>query len=191
MGAGSPGGRPGNGNILAFILVVCVLSACCINEETPSLASVGGSTPGSDVPLQNIGDVTGQRGVLQGVPRGTIDTITFAISAVPGVRSVDINNLTIIYADAVRTETLTTVDGYRGNPPPGYWGVIGVVNEVGNPNLRLEYEEQFIIRINPKVPLIPNQVITISVKPETGKPLIIRRVIPSVITDDDTVLLAV
>jgi archaellin len=96
--------------------------------------------------------------------------------------------MTIVYSDAVRTETFTPVEGYRGNPPPGYWGIINTVNEVGNPNMRLDFEEQFVIQINPKAPVVPNQVITISVKPTEGKPLILRRIAPSTIGENDNIL---
>ena len=176
------------GLILALFLVFCILLTGCITENKPAPAPVGGSTPPEGVLIQNIGDVTGQGVILQGVPRGTIDSITFAIGCAPGVKTVDLNNLTTAYADAVRTEILMPVEGYRGNPPPGYWGIIAVANEVGNPNMRLEYEEQFIIRINPKAAVVPNQVITISVKPSEGKPLIMRRVAPSTIFENDNIL---
>jgi archaellin len=176
------------GLILALFLIICVFPAGCITEKTPASVPVGGSIPVEGVMVQNIGDVTGQGVVLQGVPRGTIDTITFAIGLAPGIKSVDLNNLTIVYADAVRTEILIPVEGYRGTPPPGCWGIIDRVNDLGYPDMRLEYEEQYIIRINPKAAVVPNQVITISVKPKEGKPLIIRRVAPSTIFEKDNIL---
>jgi archaellin len=176
------------GLILALSLVFCVLFTGCITEDTPPPAPVGGSIPQEGVLIQNTGDVTGQGVILQGVPRGTVDTITFTIGLAPGVKTVDLHTMMIIYADAVRTEIFQPVEGYRGDPPPGYWGIIGSVNEVGNPNLRLDFDEQVVIRINPKAPVVPNQVITISVKPEEGKPLVIRRVAPSTIYEHDNVL---
>lgn len=172
--------------ILALFLIVCSFSTGCISENTP--APVGGSIPQPDVLIQNIGDVTGQGVILQGVPRGTIDTMTFTIGLAPGIRTIDLNNMTVVYTDAVRTETFTPVEGYRGNPPPGYWGIIDTLNEVGDPNMRLDFEEQFVIRINPKAAVVPNQVITISVKPTEGKPLVIRRFTPSTIVESDNIL---
>ena len=180
--------EPEYGWILALFLVSSVFLAGCITENSPAPAPVGGSIPQEGVLIQNIGDVTGQGVILEGVPRGTIDTITFAIGLAPGVKTVDVTNMTIGYADAVRTEILTPVEGYRGNPSPGYWGIIDTVNEAGNPNMRLDFEEQFVIRINPKAAVVPNQVITISVKPSDGKPLVIRRVAPSVIVENDNIL---
>jgi archaellin len=180
--------KPVYGWILALFLVSSVFLAGCTTENSPAPAPVGGSIPQEGVLIQNIGNVTGQGIILEGVPRGTIDTITFAIGLAPGVKTVDLTNMTIVYADAVRTEILTPVDGYRGNPPPGYWGIIDIVNEAGNPNMRLDFEEQFVIRINPKAAVVPNQVITISVKPSEGKPLVIRRVAPSVIVENDNIL---
>jgi archaellin len=176
------------GLILALSLVICIFFTGCVTENTPAPGPVGGSSPQDGVLIQTIGDVTGQGVILQGVPRGTVDTITFAIGLAPNVKSVDMNNLTIAYADAVRTEILKPVEGYRAPPPPGDWGILSVENEAGSPNMRLEYDEQFIIRINPKAAIVPNQVITLSVKPGEGKPLIMRRVVPSTIFENDNIL---
>jgi hypothetical protein len=178
----------GYGIILTSALILGILAAGCIGGDTQSPVPIGGNPSQTDVPLQNTGDVIGQGVILQGVPRGTIDTITFAVGLSPGTKSIDFSKLIIIYADAVRTENLAPVPGFRGDPPPGYWGIIQVVNEAGNPNTRLEYDEQAIIRINPKAPVVPNQVITISVKPEEGKPLIIRRVAPSTILENENII---
>jgi len=132
--------------------------------------------------------VTGEGVVLQGVPRGTIDTITFTIGLAPGISFLDLSSLTIVYADAVRTEILTPVAGFRGDPPQGSWGIIAAPNELGNPNMRLDYNEQFTIRINPKAPVVPNQIVTISVKPGEGKPLVFRLIAPSSIGEDVNIL---
>lgn len=180
--------EPVYGWILAVFLVSSVFLAGCITENSPTPAPGGGSIPQEGVLIRNTGDVTGQGIILEGVPRGTIDTITFAIGLAPGVKTIDLTNMTIVYADAVRTEVLTPVDGYRGNPPPGYWGIIDTINEAGNPNMRLDFEEQFVIRINPKAAVVPNQVFTLSVKPSEGKPLILRRVAPSIIYENDNIL---
>jgi archaellin len=180
--------QPLSGLILSLFLVLGIFCAACISDDTPVPAPLSVSPPEEGVIIQTIGEVTGQGVILQGVPRGTIDTITFTLGLAPGIKSIDLNNLTIGYADAVRTEILLPVAGYRADPPQGYWGIIGVVNELGNPNTRLDPEEQYIIRINPKAAVVPNQVITISVKPDEGKPLIIRRVAPSTIFEHDNIL---
>jgi len=134
----------------------------------------------------SIGDVTGQGIVPQGgiTPVGMIDTITFTIGLAPGTKSVDLEKLNIIYADAVRMETLTNVTGYRGIPGQGSWGILSIEHEVGKPNNRLEFEEQARIQINPKAPILPGQVFTIAVKPQEGNPLILRRVAPQPIVQD-------
>jgi archaellin len=178
----------GYGLILAVFLVLAGFSAGCISEDTPAPAPAAGNVPQPGVLIQATGDVTGQGVILQGVPRGTIDTITFTIGLAPGTKTVDLNGTTIAYADSVRTELLTPVEGYRGDPPQGYWGIIDSVNEMGTHNMRLDYEKQFIIRINPKAPVVPNQVITISVKPKGGKALMIRCVAPSAISETDNIL---
>jgi archaellin len=178
-----------NGFILALFLVFAVFFAGCMSEDTPPPAPVaGGGIADKGVLIQSIGDVTGQGVILAGVPRGTIDTITFTLGLAPGVRSIDLSNMTIVYADAVRTEILMPVDGYRGMPPAGYWGIIDSINEVGGKNMRLDFEKQLVIRINPKAPVVPNQVFTISVKPVEGRPLIMRRVAPSTIAESDNIL---
>jgi archaellin len=176
------------GLILALFLILCAFFPGCISEDTPAPVPVGGSIPEKGVLIQNIGNVTGQGVILEGVPRGTIDTITFTIGLAPGVRTIDLNNMTIVYADAIRTEILTPVEGYRGIPPQGYWGIIDTINEVGAKNMRLDFEKQLVIRINPKAPVVPNQVITISLKPTDSKPLILRRVAPSTIVENDNIL---
>ena len=175
--------------ILAALLILSGFSAGCIGDDTPAPVAVSAPQPG--VLIQEIGNVTGQGVFLEGVPRGTIDTITFIIGLAPGEKSVDLNGTVIAYADSVRTEILTPVEDYRGNPPPGYWGIIDTINEVGSRNMRLDYEEQFIIRINPKAPVVPNQMITISVKPKGGKPLMIRRIAPSTVGENDNILAGV
>lgn len=173
--------------ILALLLAAGAFSAGCIDDNAP--APAGGDVPGPDVLIQTVGNVTGQGVILAGVPRGTIDTVTFTIGLAPGVKSVDISNLSIIYTDTVRTESFLPVEGYRGDPPPGYWGILRSVNEAGAPNMRMDYEEQFVIRINPRAAIVPNQVITISVKPAAGKPLVLRRYAPSTILEGDNPLL--
>ncbi len=174
--------------ILEVLLTFCIISAGCISDDESPPVAVSGTGAGPGIMLQTIGDITGQGVILAGVPRGTIDTLTFTIGLAPGIHTVDLSTITIVYADAVRTEILTPVDEYRGNPPQGYWGIIGTANELGNPNLRMDFNEQFTIRINPKAPVVPNQVVTISVKPHEGKPLVFRRVTPSSIVENDNIL---
>jgi hypothetical protein len=176
-----------HGLIVIGLLAFCVLSTGCISEDTPA-PGAGGGILQEGVLLQPIGDVTGQGIILQGVPRGTIDTITVTIGLAPGVQTLDLDNLTIVYADAVRTELFIAVEGYRGNPPPGYWGIIAVVNELGFPNMRMDFEEQFVIQINPKAPVVPNQVVTISLKPVDSRPLVLRRIAPVAIYEKDNIL---
>jgi archaellin len=65
---------------------------------------------------------------------------------------------------------------------------MSVINELGNPNLRLEFEKQYVIRINPKAAVVPNQIVTISVKPKEGKPLVLRRIAPPTIFENDNIL---
>jgi len=176
------------GLIVAIFLILCGFSAGCIGDDTAAGVPAGGTIRQPGVLIGTIGNVTGQGVILQGVPRGIIDTITFTIGLAPGGTTVDLSNLTIVYADAVRSEVLTPVAGYRGSPPPGCWGILETRNEAGNPNMRMEFEEQVVIRINPRAPVVPNQVITISVKPYEGKPVIIRSIAPSAILEEDTIL---
>ena len=159
-----------------------------MSDETPQPVPPPTSVPQKGVLIQAVGNVTGQGILLPGVPRGTIDTITFSIGLAPGAKPLDITNTTIVYSDVVRSEVLQPVDGYRGDPPPGYWGIIDTVNEPGSRNLRLEFEKQFVIRIHPKAPVVPNQLISISIKPVDGKPLMIRRVAPPTIFEGDNLL---
>lgn len=180
--------RPVYGLVLLVFLILLVFSTGCTDEESDGGASVPAGTPQPGVLIQTVGSVTGQGVILQGVPRGTIDTITFNIGLAPGVKTADLNGTTIAYSDSVRTEIFTPVEGYRGDPPAGYWGIVDSVNEMGSRTLRLDYEEQFVIRVNPKAPVVPNQVVTITVKPKGGKPLVIRAVAPSAIIESNNVM---
>lgn len=45
----------------------------------------------------------------------------------------------------------------------------------------IEYEEQFVICANPMALIVPNQMITIILKPQNGTPTSIRRIIPTAI----------
>jgi len=165
------------------ILVVSVIAAGCTDEENPGpvLPAADAILPGQV--LVNIGNVTGD-----GIPRGTIDTITFTVGLVPGEKSVNVENISIVYADAIRTESLIPVEGFYGDPPQGSWAILELQNEVGSPNNRLEFEERLVIRINPRAPLVPQQFITIIVKPPSGTSLTIRRVSPPTIVKENNLL---
>jgi hypothetical protein len=176
--------------IFSIVIILFILSAGCINtsSESPPLPTMSTlSVPGAnsnDTPLLQIfGNVTGV-----GIPGGTIDKITFTIGLTDIHKSVEMEHLAIIYADAIRTETLHPVDGFHGDPPKGFWSILRVDKEVGNPNNRLDNEEQFTITINPKAPLVPGQFITIDIKPTNGRSLTIRRVAPPTIMADNILL---
>jgi len=175
---------------LSIVLILLILSAGCTDttSESPSIPTIStlpvtGGNPNETPLLQNTGEVTGE-----GIPGGTIDIITFTVGLTDIHTSVDMEDLTIVYADAIRTETLHPVDGYHGDPPKGYWSIIRVENEVGNPNNRLENEEKFVIMINPKAPLVPRQMITIDIKPHNGRSLTIRRIAPPTIQEENVLL---
>lgn len=171
---------------LALMLISGVLAAGCLGEDAPAPVPPAMNTQGNLQPgqvLQVFGDVTGL-----GIPRGTIDTITFTVGLTPDIKSMDMEKLVIVYADAIRTETLKPIEGFRGDPPQGSWGILSVQNEVGKPNNRIEYEEQFVIRINPKAPIVPNQIITLILKPPTGNPTSIRQRTPTTIQTDNVLL---
>jgi hypothetical protein len=164
---------------LTLVLVSGIFAVGCIGEDTSA------SVPAAIKPLDNLqpgqvlqvfGDVTGL-----GIPGGTVDTITFTIGLVPDIKTLDIEKLVIVYADAIRTETISPIAGFRGDPQKGEWGILSVQKEVGTPNNRIEYEEQFVIRVNPKAPIVPNHVITIILKTPNGTPTSIRRITPTTI----------
>ncbi|MDD1700248.1 MAG: hypothetical protein LUQ04_05575 [Methanoregula sp.] len=171
---------------LTIGLILLIFSTGCIDSssDSPPLQTMSTlSVPWSDLNaplLQSIGDVTGQ-----GIPGGTIDTISFTVGLTDIHTSVDMERLLIVYADAIRTETLYPVEGFHGDPPKGYWSIERVEKEVGGPNNRLDNEEWFIIKVNPKAPLVPGQVITIDIKPLNGRSLTIRAVAPQTIQADN------
>jgi len=173
---------------LTIVFVLFILTAGCSDTSadvppfpTMSTLPVPGNNP-QEI-LQSFGDVTGE-----GIPGGTIDIITFTVVLIDTHKSVDMEQLVIVYADAIRTESFRPVEGYHGDPPKGFWGITRVENEVGGPNNRLDNEERFVIRINPKAPLVPRQIITIEIKPPNGHSLTIRRVAPPTIQADNILL---
>jgi hypothetical protein len=169
--------------LVTVILILMVCIAACTDDETPVSEERSPANPGQA--LVAIGDVTGN-----GIQGGLIDTITFKVGLAPGEKPVNMENLSIVYADAVRSETLKPAVGLRGDPPQGFWGVIEVKNEEGIVNNQLEYDEEFVIRINPKAPLVPRQFIMIVVEPPSGKPLTLRRVAPPTILEGNNILAA-
>ncbi|NMB79319.1 MAG: hypothetical protein GYA23_09535 [Methanomicrobiales archaeon] len=170
--------------LVTVILVIAICATACtdeVSDQVPPPPPTGRVLPGQV--LYQIGDVTGD-----GIARGTIDTITITVGLVSGADPVNMENVSIVYADAIRTESLLPIQGLRGDPPSGAWGVLSVKDEIGLPNNRLEYEEKYMIRINPKAPLVPRQLVTIIVKTPAGTPLTIRRISPPTIAAHDNIL---
>ena len=171
--------------ILAGIVIAIVSVAGCTGEAPPAtMPAVPAIEPGQV--LYIAGDVTGD-----GIPRGTIDTITVTLGLVPGQAPVNVEKISIVYADAVRSETLVPVEGFRGDPPQGTWGILAVNGELGGMNNRIEYEEKFVLRLNPKAPLVPRQLITISITTEDGTTLTFRRISPTIIIKENNFLATV
>ncbi|MFA6331450.1 MAG: hypothetical protein WCX22_00720 [Methanoregula sp.] len=170
--------------LLTGILIAVVLAAGCTDEETPvnTLGVTNSPLPGQN--LVTIGDITGD-----GLAGGTINTITFTVGLVPGAKMIDMEKISIIYADTIKTETLKPVEGYRGDPARGEWGILYVTNELGNPNNRLEDKEQFTISIHPWAYLPANRMVTIVVRTPDGTPLTIRRFAPPTIIEKNNILI--
>jgi hypothetical protein len=166
------------------ILIIVIITAGCTDEAAP------GPVPGPTDALQPgqvleaIGDATGD-----GLAGGTIDTITFTVRLVPGSGPVDMEKFSIYYADTIATESLVPVKGFHGDPGQGEWEILAVNNQVGNPNDRLEDDEQAVIRINPRAYLPANRLATIAVISPGSTPLTIRRVAPPVILKENNILL--
>jgi len=175
---------------ITIVLIFLTLVAGCTDsstdgppQQTLSTMPVPDSGSQDIALLQVFGDTTGK-----GIPGGTIDTITFTIGLTDIYKSVDMEHLTIVYADAIRTETLHPVEGFHGDPPKGFWSITRVENKVGDPNNRLDNEERFVITINPKAPLVPRQILTIDIKPQNGHSLTIRRVAPPSVFEENILL---
>jgi len=170
--------------LVVGILIAAVLIAGCTDEDSsvPVPPPTDVVQPGQVLTV--VGDVTGD-----GIPGGTIDTITITVALAPGQKPVDMEKISIFYADTIRTETILPVEGYRGDPPTGYWGILDVKNQVGNTNNRLEDQEQFTIRINPKAYLPANRMMTLVVRTSDGAvPLTIRRFAPPTIIKENNIL---
>jgi hypothetical protein len=166
-----------------FLLVLSILTAGCFTTSTdtppmPTMSTlpIPGVTSTPAQILQRIGEVIGQ-----GTPGGIIDTITVTVGLSDLSKPIDVEKMRVIYADAVRTESIQPVDGYWGEPPQGYWSILRVQNETGSPDNLIEPKEEFVIRVNPKAPIVPTQLITIQLIPAGGTPIAIRGVAPKTI----------
>ena len=80
------------------------------------------------------------------------------VGLVPGEKFVNVENISIVYAEAIRTESLIPVEGFYGDPSQVSRAILEVQNEVGSPNNQLEFEERLIIRINPKPRSFPGSL---------------------------------
>ena len=160
--------------LITGILMLAVLFAGCSDEAIPP----PGEQPAADAVqpgqvLALVGPVTGD-----GLAHGTIDTITFTVGLAPGEKPVDMEKISIVYADTIKTETLLPVAGFHAEPAQGEWSIVTVNNEIGGGNNRLEDKELFVIKINPRAYLPPNRMVMIAVRTPTGSPLMIRRIAP-------------
>jgi len=172
----------------AGVLVLAVLLAGCTGTSSGTVSPPPTPTFAPGQVLQVIGDVTGNGFMLTGVPRGTIDTVTFTIGLVPGIQAVNLDNLTVIFVDAVHTTTLGPVDNLTGTPGKGQWGIVAFKNQPGKPNHRLDFDKEAVISVGLKDYLVPGELFTIVVKPAEGKALSITRVAPHQIAAGDNVL---
>ncbi|MDD4137730.1 MAG: hypothetical protein PHT99_07570, partial [Methanoregula sp.] len=165
------------------MLIVVVLVAGCSEESVPDVTLPPADMVQPGQVFVTTGDVTGD-----GIAGGTIDTITFTLALVPGTGPVDMEKISIIYADTIKTETLVPVAGFRGDPPRGTWAIMEVKNQIGNDNNRMDDQEQFVIRINPWAYLPAKRLVTIVVRPPEGTPLTFRRVAPQTILQHNNIL---
>jgi archaeal flagellin FlaB len=165
------------------ILVLIVIAAGCTDEEVQAPPPAPADTVLPGQALVAIGDVTGD-----GIAGGTIDTITFTLGLAPGAGPVDLEKLSIYYADTIDTESLRPIRGFYGNPATEEWGILNITNQIGSANNRLEDKEQAIIRINPHAYLPPNRIVTIVVMSPKSTPLTIRRIAPPTIQAQNNIL---
>jgi len=172
--------------IIIGILIALVLATGCTDDDAstipPPQSSMDAILPGQSLVIT--GDVTGD-----GIAGGTIDTITVTVSIAPDKTTVDMEKIAVYYADMIKTETLTPVAGFRGEPGQGEWAIVDVKDEVGNSNNRLEDREGFVLRINPKTYLPANRIVTIVIRaPGDINPLTIRRIAPPTILAQGNIL---
>jgi hypothetical protein len=171
--------------IIVTLLVAAVFLAGCTDEDlSPIAETLSAEPPLPGQALVLVGDVTGD-----GLAGGTIDTIDITVSLVPGSRPIDMEKISIVYADTIKTESLIPVEGYWGNPPMGCWGILNVVDQVGDQNNRIEDKEQFVIRLNPRAYLPAKRMVVIVVRaPAVTTPLTIRRFAPAEIAAQGNIL---
>ena len=96
------------------ILVIAACLAGCVDEDNPPPAPEQQIYTQAGQPLVLYGDVTGNGQLGGELVTGTIDTITMTIGLAPGEDTVDMEKISIVYADAIRTESLIPVEEYYG-----------------------------------------------------------------------------
>ena len=169
---------------MTFLVAAVFLAGCTEEDLSPIAETLSAEPPLPGQALVLVGDVTGD-----GLAGGTIDTLDITVALVPGVRPIDMEKITIVYADTIKTETLIPVEGYWGNPPQGCWGILDVVNPVGDQNTRIEDRKQFVIRLNPRAYLPAKRMAIIVVRaPAVATPLTVRRFAPAEIAAQGNIL---
>jgi hypothetical protein len=171
--------------LIITLLVAAVFFAGCTDEDLPPPVDTLPAEPvlpGQELVV--VGDVTGD-----GLAGGTIDTIDITVALAPGAKPIDMEKISIVYADTIKTESLIPVEDYWGAPPMGCWGILEVKNQVGDKNTRIEDKEQFVIRLNPRAYLPAKRMAIIVVRsPASGTPLTIRRFAPPEILAQGNIL---
>ncbi len=162
--------------LAALILVAFLILAAGCTDEGPQPEPRSPALPGQA--LVAVGNVTGTGNTGGALSTGTIDTITFRVALAPGAAPVDMETVAIVYADAVRMESLRPVPGLRGTPEAGAWAITGTSSDEVRQDNRLDATREFTITLNPRAPIVPRQLVTIAVKTPSGPPLTLRLVAP-------------
>jgi archaellin len=127
-----------------------------------------------------LGDVYG-RNITRG-GQAAIGYLNFTIGLAAGADEIDIDRISLVYANASYRDDLYETSNWSQSPPAGYWTVISFRN--GDTDGLLEPGEQIDVGVQLRSGhyIVMNDPFTVEVSPGTGSTLTIKRKGPASVT---------
>jgi flagellin FlaB len=160
--------------LIAFVVVAAVFSYVVLGagffttQKSQQVVHSGVEAASSNIAI--LGDVYGR-----GVNTESIVALNFTIGLAAGADSIDIDRITMAYANAsVRDDITQTTTSYE-SPPAGYWTAIAFRN--GDTDSLLEQGEQMDVAVALVAGhyVVKNDPFTLEISPGQGSTLTIKR----------------